>query len=63
MMKKEIWGPSSISKYYAIIFDIFINFLEPADSSRFGQYSMNIFISSLSEILVVVSFAGELIRA
>lgn len=60
--KKQIWGPSSISKYDAMLFDIFMNFLESTDSNRFGQYSMNIFISFLSDILVVVGFAGELIR-
>lgn len=39
-----------------------MNFLEFTDSNRFGQYSRNIFISFLSDILVVVSFGGELIR-
>lgn len=58
--KNQIWGPSSISKYDAILFDIFMNYLESTDSNRFGQYSMNIFISFLSDILVVIGFAPGL---
>lgn len=37
-----------------------MNYLESTDSNRFGQYSMNIFISFLSDILVVIGFAPGL---